>query len=126
MARGISIPAPEKANISLIAGEVFTRMAINPISNQRNQVDYVGRFNVSEIQKALQLYDSSLMPPPQNSPSKTTLSDEYSNLTHAFKKSEAVELASHRLYDHKIPLKKGFEPPFGSLYGMSRIELETL
>ncbi|KAI0992503.1 hypothetical protein K3495_g15682, partial [Podosphaera aphanis] len=38
----------------------------------------------------------------------------------------ANELPPRRLYDHKIPLKDGKEPPFGPLYGMSREELIVL
>jgi hypothetical protein len=35
-------------------------------------------------------------------------------------------LLPHRPYDHKVPLKDGFEPPFGPLYSLSRPELEAL
>jgi hypothetical protein len=32
----------------------------------------------------------------------------------------------HRIYDLRIPLKEGCEPHFGSLYSLSRPELEAL
>jgi hypothetical protein len=43
-----------------------------------------------------------------------------------FDKVVADRLPSHRPYDHKVPLKEGFEPPFGPLYSLSRPELEAL
>jgi hypothetical protein len=39
---------------------------------------------------------------------------------------EANKLPPHYLYDHHIPLKEGFTPPFGCIYSLSRIELEAL
>jgi hypothetical protein len=35
-------------------------------------------------------------------------------------------LPPHRPYDYKIPLKDGFDPPFGPLYSLSRPEFEVL
>ena len=31
-----------------------------------------------------------------------------------------------RAYDHSIPLKDGFTPPFGPIYSLSHVELEAL
>ena len=38
----------------------------------------------------------------------------------------ANQLPPHRQSDHTIPLKEGFQPPFGPLYSLSRFELEAL
>jgi hypothetical protein len=39
---------------------------------------------------------------------------------------EANKLPRHCPYDHHIPLKDGFTPPFGPIYSLSRTELEAL
>jgi hypothetical protein len=39
---------------------------------------------------------------------------------------EAHKLPPHHPYDHHIPLKDGFTPPFGPIYSLSRTELEAL
>ena len=38
----------------------------------------------------------------------------------------AKALPPHRPYDHKILLREGFTPPFGSLYSLSKTELQAL
>lgn len=54
------------------------------------------------------------------------LPQEYHGFLDMFSKKEADKLLPHRLYDHKIQLKEGTEPPFGPLYDMSRDELLVL
>lgn len=54
------------------------------------------------------------------------LPDWLQHQTSAFSKLESRELPPHRSTDHKIILKKGSQPPFGKLYGMTREELTTL
>jgi hypothetical protein len=39
---------------------------------------------------------------------------------------EANKLLPYHPYDHHIPLKDGFIPPFGPIYSLSRTELEAL
>jgi hypothetical protein len=43
-----------------------------------------------------------------------------------FSKAEANKLLPHHPYDHQIPLKEGFTPPFGPIYSLSRMELGAL
>jgi hypothetical protein len=43
-----------------------------------------------------------------------------------FSEAEANKLPPHRPYDHRIPLKEGFTPPFGPIYSLLRTELEAL
>jgi hypothetical protein len=43
-----------------------------------------------------------------------------------FSEAEANNLPPHCPYDHRIPLKEGFTPPFGPIYSLSQTELEAL
>ena len=51
---------------------------------------------------------------------------DYHDLLPLFKKAVADKLPPHRKYDHTIPLKDDFEPPYGPLYSLSRNELLAL
>jgi hypothetical protein len=51
--------------------------------------------------------------------------EDYHDLSWMFKKTTADKLPPNCPYDHKIPLKEGFAPPFGPLYKQSKQELET-
>jgi len=51
---------------------------------------------------------------------------EYHEFLPLFSETLAKNLPPHRPYDHKIPLREGFTPPFGPLYSMCRTELQTL
>ena len=51
---------------------------------------------------------------------------EYHEFLPLFSEALAKNLPPHRPYDHKIPLREGFTPPFGPLYSISRTELQTL
>jgi hypothetical protein len=51
---------------------------------------------------------------------------EYHKFLPLFSKVEANKLPPHHPYDHHIPLKEGFTPPFGPIYSLSRTALEAL
>jgi transposase InsO family protein len=51
---------------------------------------------------------------------------EFHEFLPLFEEAKANKLPPHRPYDHTIPLKEGFEPPFGPLYSLSRPELEAV
>jgi hypothetical protein len=51
---------------------------------------------------------------------------EYHKFLPLFSEMEANKLPPHRPYNHRIPLKDGFTPPFGPIYSLSRTELEAL
>jgi predicted aspartyl protease len=51
---------------------------------------------------------------------------EYHEFIDLFSEKAAEKLPPHRPYDHSIPLVEGKTPPYGPLYGMSRVELEAL
>ena len=58
---------------------------------------------------------------------KTMVPEEYYDFIPSFQKAVVDLLPPHRPnVDYKINLKKGFTPPFGLLYSLSREELETL
>ena len=48
---------------------------------------------------------------------------EYHEFLLLFSEAVAKALPPHRPYDHKIPLREGFTPPFGPLYSLSKTEL---
>jgi hypothetical protein len=51
---------------------------------------------------------------------------EYHKSLPVFAEVEPNQLPPHHRYDHHIPLKEGFTPPFGTIYSLSRTELEAL
>jgi RNase H-like domain found in reverse transcriptase/Reverse transcriptase (RNA-dependent DNA polymerase)/Integrase zinc binding domain/Chromo (CHRromatin Organisation MOdifier) domain/gag-polyprotein putative aspartyl protease len=51
---------------------------------------------------------------------------EYREFEAIFSKAEANKLPQHRSYDHRIPLEEGTSPPYGPIYSLSPIELDTL
>jgi hypothetical protein len=51
---------------------------------------------------------------------------EYHDFASVFSKKEASKLSEHRSYDHRIPLEEGTTPPYGPIYSLSPVELETL
>src|SRR3954447_24165117 len=57
---------------------------------------------------------------------KSLIPKEYHEFLPLFSEAVARQLPPHRPYDHKIPLKEGFTPPFSPLYPMSRAKLEEL
>ena len=57
---------------------------------------------------------------------KELVPKDYHEFLPLFKKAVAEVLPPHRSYDHKIPLKEGFTPPFGPLYSLSKPELQAL
>jgi hypothetical protein len=51
---------------------------------------------------------------------------EYHEFASVFSKQEANRLPPHRPYDHRIPLEEGTTPPYGPIYSLSPVELDTL
>jgi hypothetical protein len=59
-------------------------------------------------------------------PTKGALHEEFKEFADFFSPKEAERLPPHRPYDHNIKLQDGRSLPFGPLYAMSRVELQTL
>jgi hypothetical protein len=51
---------------------------------------------------------------------------EYDKSLPLFSEAEANKLPPHYPYNHRIPLKEGFTPPFRPIYSLSWTELEAL
>jgi transposase InsO family protein len=57
---------------------------------------------------------------------KEYIPKEYHEFLPLFSEALAKNLPPHRPYDHRIPLREGFTPPFGPLYPLSKTELQAL
>ena len=57
---------------------------------------------------------------------KMAIPEEYQDFLPLFDEVIARELPPHQPCDHTMPLKEGFTPPFGPIYSLNRVELETL
>jgi len=71
------------------------------------------------------LQDTKQAEPPDYTRLKSLIPPEYHSFLPLFCESIANKLPPHHSYDHRIPLKEGFEPPFGPLYSLARHELEA-
>ena len=69
--------------------------------------------------------DTEQAEPPDYEQLKSLIPPEYQSFLPLFCESIANKLPPHHPYDHRIPLKEGFEPPFGPLYSLARHELEA-
>ena len=52
--------------------------------------------------------------------------EEYHEFADVFSKSRSDKLPEHRPYDLKIHLEEGTEPPLGTMYSLSQVELKAL
>ena len=116
--KAVSTPLPERINIAMIAGSTFSCLA-----KKSKQVDSVFKLTIHAIDKALRPEDEDIL---EDSKIKELVPEEYHDYLPLFKKAAASVLPPHRPYDHTIPLKDGFAPPFGPLYSLSKPELQAL
>ena len=58
--------------------------------------------------------------------SEIPIPTHYSEYAPLFHKEAADILPENQPWDHTIPLKEGFQPPFGPIYSLSAIELKAL
>jgi predicted aspartyl protease len=115
---GIKRPKSKTTDICGISLHAMTRLA----RNEKNRYGEVKMFQASmyDLDRALDKIKV------QEEGWQALVPDEYHDFLPLFEKVVADKLPPHRAYDHTIPLKEGFTPPFGPLYSMSRPELETL
>jgi len=83
-----------------------------------------------DINKAFEMYTPNLQDtehaePPDYEQLKSLIPSGYHLFLHLFCESIANKLPPHHPYDHHIPLKEGFQPPFGPQYSLARYELEA-
>jgi predicted aspartyl protease len=110
-------PEPLSANtaplsIAMIGPVPLTRQA----KRNRHQINAISLY---EINKALKAGNEMAQ-------ISETVPAAYHKFLPLFSEAEANELPPHCPYDHRIPLKEGFTPPFGPIYSLSRTELEAL
>jgi len=83
-----------------------------------------------KINKALEMptlnpQDTEQAEPPDYERLKSLIPRKYHSFLPLFCESIANKLPPHRPYDYGIPLKEGFELPFGPLYSLAHHELEA-
>ena len=102
----------EKLHIACLSSQSFDSLV-----NQQGLS--ITPLSLYEINKALEK-------PPKDLDTAVIVPLEYHSYLPLFEEALANELPPHRPYDHRIPLKDGFIPPFGPLYSLSRDELVAL
>jgi hypothetical protein len=109
---------PTKPSIAIISAAGLRPLA----KNKDQQYGNVQTFSLSlyEINKALNRKNI------EQGDLKSHVTPEFHEFLPLFVKVVADCMPPHRIYDHRIPLKQGCEPPFGRLYSLSRPELEAL
>jgi len=103
--------------ISAISGHPFRRLAY------KQKLTIFSTY-LYEINQALGVGEQAKKP--KELDLKGYVPAEYQEFLPLFSETLAKNLPPHRPYDHKIPLREGFTPPFGPLYSMFRTELRTL
>jgi len=83
-----------------------------------------------DINKALETptanpQDTEQTEPPDYERLKSLIPPEHHSFLPLFCESIANRLPPHHPYDHRIPLREGFELPFGSLYSLACHKLEA-
>jgi len=63
---------------------------------------------------------------PVDSPNLSAVPEVYHNFADVFSKAKATMLAPHHKYDLRIDLEEGTSPPLGTVYSLSKTELEAL
>jgi hypothetical protein len=59
-------------------------------------------------------------------PNLSGVPPEYQEFADVFDKGKASQLPPHRPYDLKIDLEEGVDPPIGTIYSLSPVELAAL
>jgi hypothetical protein len=100
-------PAAKPQNIAMISAASFRRLT----KNHRQRYGPIHAFSLSmyEINKALERKSI------EQGDLKSLVPHEFHEFLPLCDKVIADRLPPHRIYDQKIPLKDGFEPPFGPL-----------
>jgi hypothetical protein len=106
--------APAKLHIASLKASSFCRLA---------KKKHLAVYSISlyEINRALEKKYAE-----DDNDLRKIVPAEFHGYLPLFKEAIANRLPPHRPYDHKIPLREGFVPPFGPLYSLSREELEAL
>ena len=98
---------------------VISSAFLKKLIRQKESVQ-IFAMSLYDINKALETLtpnpqDTEQAEPPDYERLKSLIPPEYHSFLPLSCESIANKLPPHRPYDHCIPLKEGFEPPFGSL-----------
>ena len=122
-ATGITIPQRKASSIAVVSANAFRLLS-------KNKNHKLGSFTIRDLNYTLKAYKNSLstIPPgiTEDEYIKTHVPEDYHDFLDLFRKALSSKLPPHGRFDHKIPLKEGFIPPFGPIYSLSRTELEAL
>jgi len=108
---------------------VISSASLKKLIPQKESVQ-IFAMSLYDLNKALETrtpnpQDTEPAEPPDYERLKSLIPPEYHSFLPLFWESIANKLPPQRPYDHRIPLKEGFEPPFGPLYFLIRHELEA-
>jgi hypothetical protein len=114
--RGISEDPPDTPTnpirIAMVGPATLHRQA----KRQRLQVYAISLYEISQ----------ALEEQPKKPAISESVPSEYHQYLPLLSEAEANKLPPHHPYDHRIPLKDNFTPPFSPIYPLSRTELEAL
>jgi Reverse transcriptase (RNA-dependent DNA polymerase). len=110
------VPSGTTPNISLVNAAAFMRAAKLPGTK-------TFKLHLSDHVSARSSKTSTGTTPDTDF---SSLPEEYQDFRDVFSKTDACHLAEHRPYDLKINLEDGTEPPLGTIYSLSPVELQTL
>lgn len=123
-------PVPQRpltnASIALVNASAYIT------ASRHKTCEEIGRFSLQDLDLALRRPRnhvsnlSATKPTPTSEELRNMVPTEYHDYLDVFSRQDANTLPPHRVYDHKIPLVPGKEPPFGPLYSMNREELTAL
>jgi len=81
---------------------------------------------IYQLDKALKTFESQTAPATEDDKIRELVPQECHAFLPLFKKAVAEVLPPHCPYDHKLPLRENFTPPFGPLYSLlSKPELKN-
>jgi hypothetical protein len=131
---GISTPVPENPELLpeipdipplQLKAAIISSTAFRSIARNRHKRYGQDRLSVF----ALSLHDVNMALERkiiQDEDLEKVVPSEYHEFLPLFSEVVAKALPPHRPYDHRIPLREGFTPPFGPLYSLSHTELKEL
>ena len=127
----LSPPAPQVTLLSPPAPQIAS---LPPAAPPKISMIGTASFVLSAKREKLQILSTSLYELNRSLDRKTIeegkleelIPEEYHDFLHMFSEIAALELPTHQPYDHSMPLKDGFNPPFGPIYSLSRVELGAL
>lgn len=132
----ITIPKREKPDIRFVSAKAFrrilkvegtenmgilTREPEDPEHPEKSYVLKAFKATTPRVKKANNSRQQS-----STNPSAEHVPPEFHEFLEVFDEEAANRLPERRPFDHQIPLYEGEMPPFGTIYGLSKLELDAL